>query len=282
MSIHRRAILTKLKIRQWDGFKKDTKVAEEVDSRYHTKGNAGNYNKRLFNKGVLQPMHRVANKLRTDHNKLTMPYSYEGVGILTKDIYFEYTAMFRAHKDTFDSAVASFITQYPIHKANQATQLGELYNPDDYPSQDELRSKFEMSIKFAPVPNENHFDTDFDAEDIKEIREGFADDFRSAQQEAVDALYERVRTTLTHIHDKLSDPENIFRNSTIDNMHGLIELLPKLNIFDDERLDMVHQEMVEQLSGYDPEDLRIDMAARRKAVTSSFDIINLLNGSEAK
>jgi hypothetical protein len=280
MSMHRKAILSKLKIRQWDGFIKDIKVANDVDLQYHTKGSAGNYNKRLFSKGVLQPIQRVANKLRADHNNLTMPYSYEGVGILTKDIYFEYCAMVRAHTDTFDTAVINFVTQYPIHKANRAAELGDLYNPKDYPSQDELREKFSIATKFAPVPNENHFDGEFDEDDIAEIRENFAADMRDTQQEAVDALYQRVNKTLTHLHDKLQDPESVFRDSTVGNMHGLIELLPKLNIFDDARLERVHQEMVEQLGATTPEELRMNMSLRRKTVTSAFDIIGLLNGDE--
>jgi len=279
--MQRKAILVKLKIKQYDGFKKDTRVADDVDERYHTSGSAGNYNKRLFDKATLKPIQRIANKLRADHNKLTIPYTYEGVGILTKDIYFEYTEMVRTHTDSFDTAVENFIQQYPIYVANRRTQLGDLFDPDDYPSAEEMRAKFNITTKVAPVPSENHFDNDFADEANEEIRESFMAEMKDTQHEAIDALYKRVRVVLQHLYDKLQDPETIFRNSTVDNMHGIIELLPKLNIFDDDRLTDVHTRMQEQLGTLTSEDLRIDMKLRKQTVTDTFDLINLLNGNEA-
>lgn len=281
MSIQRRAILVKLKIRQYDGFKKDTRVADAVDTQYHTSGGAGNYNKRLFDKSTLKPIQKIANKLRTEHNKLTIPYTYEGVGILTKDIYFDYTAMVRQHQDEFETAVENFLTQYPIYVANRASQLGGLFDPADYPSINDMRGKFEISTKFAPVPSENHFDTEFADDAINEVRTSFAADMRDAQHEAVSALYDRVRSVLQHMNEKLQDPETIFRNSTVDNVHTIIELLPKLNIFDDDRLVAVHAKMDHLLSPLTSEDLRIDLALRRQVVGDTFDLLNLLNGGEA-
>lgn len=281
MTMQRKAILVKLKVRQYDGFKKDTRVADDVDEKYHTSGGAGNYNKRLFDKATLKPIQRIANKLRSHHNKLTIPYTYEGVGILTKDIYFEYTAMVRNHKDLFGQEVDNFITQYPVYVANRQSQLGDLFNADDYPTQDNMRKRFGISTSFAPVPSENHFDNDFTDDANQEIRDAFMADFKDTTHEAIDALYGRVRTVLQHMHDKLLDPETIFRNSTVDNMLGMMELLPKLNIFDDERLTAVHERMTEQLGTLSSEDLRIDMGLRRQTVSDTFDLLNLLNGNEA-
>lgn len=281
MSMQRKAILVKLKVRQYDGFKKDTVVADFVDTRYKTTAPAGNYNKRLFDKSTLKPIQKICHRLRSDHNKLTIPYTYEGVGILTKDIYFEYTSMIRHHSELFDSAVNNFITQYPIYIANRQTQLGDLFNADDYPTAEIMRKKFTISTKFAPVPSENHFDNDFADDANEEIIKSFSADMKDTTHEAIDALYNRVRTILQHMHDKLENPETVFRNSTIDNMLGITELLPKLNIFDDDRLSKVHEQMVAQLSTLTAEDLRIDMGLRRQTVNDTFNLINLLNGDEA-
>jgi hypothetical protein len=86
---------------------------------------------------------------------------------------------------------------------------------------------------------------------------------------------------LQHLNDKISDPDTVFRNSTVDNVTGMIDLLPKLNIFDDERLTKTHEQMVELLGSLTAEDLRIDMALRRRTVNDTFDILNLLQGGEA-
>jgi hypothetical protein len=281
MSLQTRAVLVKLKICQYDGFKKDIRVADDVDERYHTSGSAGNYNKRLFNKATLKPIQKIANRLRADHTKLTIPYTYEGIGILTKDIYFEYTSMVREHKDAFEDAVNNFVQQYPVYIADRRSQLGDLFVEEDYPDAEVMRKKFAIETHFSPVPSENHFDNEFSNDANEEIRKSFMADMRDTQQEAVNALYSRVRIVLQHLNDKISDPDTVFRNSTVDNVTGMIDLLPKLNIFDDERLTKTHEQMVELLGSLTAEDLRIDMALRRRTVNDTFDILNLLQGGEA-
>ena len=50
MSLQKNAVLVKLTISQWDGFKKDARAANRVDQEFKTTGSSGNYNKRLLDK----------------------------------------------------------------------------------------------------------------------------------------------------------------------------------------------------------------------------------------
>ena len=56
--------------------------------------------------------------------------------------------------------------------------------------------------------------------------------------------------------EKLADSDKIFRDSLINNLCDLCDLLPKLNITGDKNLDNMRKEIEQQLCRYMPENLR--------------------------
>lgn len=281
MSLQEKALLVKLKIRQWDGFKKDKRVAEDVDVRFKTAGKAGNYNKRLLDPSVLKPLNKITSKLRVEHNRVTTPFAYDGVSVLAKELFFDYRNMFTGFKTSFINETENFLTQYPIHKANRASELGDMFDPADYPSVEQLRSKFEMSVKFFPVPASDHFIVDMEKQYMDELRDGLMDELADTQRASVQSLYDRVSALLMHMHERLSDPQNVFRDTLVENIQQMVEVLPAMNMFDDPVLCEVHERLQKDVLIVDAQDLRVDMPMRKHIATTAFDLANLLNGGEA-
>jgi hypothetical protein len=277
MSLQSASLLVKITVRQWDGFKKDRAVSAQVDTVFHTAGNAGNYNKRLLDKSVLAPIQRICNRVRYDHKFYTIPWCYDGVDLLPSKLYFEYTQVMRLHKDALSMEVDNLVRQYPIHKANQAQKLGTMYDPEDYPERSELRARFDLAFMFFPVPQEGHFVVDLEAREAEKIKKDLTRVLSEAQNDALKKLYARVVTLLEHLHERLADPANIFRDSLITNFVQLAEVLPGLNIFDDDKLAAAAS-AIQNLVYVDAESLRTDPAMRAAVAAATFDIINKLKG----
>lgn len=289
MSISEHAMLVRLKISAFDEFKVDYRATDSVDTTFNTTGESGYYRKRLFDKSAMKPIKKVISSLRDAHQMMTIPWGYKGVGMLTGKMYFDYTSMFRDHKNKLESEVSNFASQLDVHKANSAQRLTSLYDPNDYPSPEEMKKRFKIECKFMPIPQSNHFDSlNFgslsEAErelEKNKLKDEFAKDFQETQKQLVNELYERVRTVVQHAHDKLNDPESIFRDSTINNIQSIVDVLPKLNIFDDPVLDLAHQKIQNELLISEPQELRVDIEKRKQVAQSAFDIVALLNGDMA-
>lgn len=278
MSLHKSSVLVKLIIKQWDAFQKDKVVADRIDQTYQTRAPAGNYNKRLLAKPVLAPVQKLAGKIRSEHNRLTMPWCYDGVSLLPSKLYFEYTELMRDMTGRFDAVVDNLITQYPIYKADRARELGALFNPDDYPNQDDLKRRFSVSYMFFPVPQSDHFIIDLERSDAERMKKSLQDELQNTQANALRELYNRVIHVVEHMHERLSDPENIFRDSLVSNVSELVAVLPRLNVFDDPTLNKACETLRERVLIAEPDDLRTDLTMRNNVANSAYDVVALLKG----
>jgi hypothetical protein len=275
MSLHSSSVLVKLTVRYWDGFKKDRSVSERVDTVFQTAGGAGNYNKRLLDKTVLAPIYRICNRLRYDHKFYTIPWCYDGVDLLPSKLYFTYTQAMRLHKDALDVEVGNLVQQYPIHTANQAQKLGAMYNSEDYPARDELRTRFGVAFQFFPVPQEGHFVVELEKRESDKLKADLTRVLNDAQSEAKKKLYVRIIEALDHLHDRLHDPANIFRDSMVENFVQLVSIVEGLNIFNDPLLDEVGAEL-KNLVYLDAGVLRKNPQMRAHVAEVVFDVANKL------
>lgn len=282
MSLHKSSVLVKLTVKTWDGFRKDKRVADRVDEEFKTAGDAGNYNKRLLDKSALSPIIKLNGKIRMEHARMTMPWCYDGVSLLPTKLMFEYTGLMRDLKDRHATAVENLVSQYPIYKANQAARLGELYNPEDYPSQDELRHRFGVSIGFFPVPQSDHFIVDLEADAMKALKDELSKDLAQTSARAIESVYTRVQEMVDHLHERLADPENIFHNSMMSNIEQLVAVLPGLNVFNDPTLSKVCEELQTRVLITDAQTLRDVPTVREQVANAAFDIAALLRGDHLK
>jgi hypothetical protein len=272
----------KLTIRQWDGFRKDKRVSEKVDHDFQTAGEAGNYNKRLLDKTALSPIQKISSKIRKEHNRMTMPWCYDGVSLLPSKLVFDYGELMRELKDLHATAVNNLVVQYPIYKANQARRLGALYDPDDYPDQSTVAASFGIEHSYFPVPQSEHFIVDLESAEMSKMKDALTHELQQTQANALASLYERVEDIVTHLHERLSDPENIFRDSLLSNVEQLVGVLPNLNVFNDPTLTKVCQEMQSRILIADAQMLRDVPEVRQTVANNAFDIVALLKGEHLK
>lgn len=279
MSIADVAILAKLKIRKWDGFKKANNVSEFVENQYNTNGEAGNYNMRLVDKASLKPIDRVASKIRIEHIKLTHPWCHEGVNVLPNTLYLDHTQLIRNYEALFLTAVDNLCEQWPVIVSNQRTRLGDLFDPDLYYSAEELRNKYELSCLYLPVSEASHFILDIEDSEKDKLRISLEKELSEVQAQSVSVLYERVNKLVSHMHERLADPLHKFKNTLVTNIDELVSIMPNLNMFEDPVLTQVHEHLKEKLCGINPADLRTDYKYRQQVASDAAAIANMMGGT---
>jgi hypothetical protein len=248
------AVLVDLNISVWTGRKMDKRVSEQVDASNNTKTRAGNYHKKLLaGTEALDALHAVAGNMRQWHYENTLPWNDNGSRLLPMSNFFEYKAMLNQFQQQFQNAVDGFISQYDDLVSAAAFTLGDLFNPNDYPTVDQIRNKNSMRVVFSPVPTAGDFRVDIPNEYREELQKISEERVNAAMKDA----WDRLHTCLKHMSDKLAGTEKqVFRDSLVNNATDLCSMLTKLNVTNDPKLEQARQELERALVGIDAKELR--------------------------
>lgn len=277
MSIQNAAVLCDLNISVWTGRKLDKKVSEEVDAAKSTKTRAGNYHKRLLaGTKRLDNIAAVQSAARLFHYKYTLPWTEGGTGLLPMKNFFDYKAGISALEKRFWDSVDEFVNEYSTLVSAAAFQLGDLFNPNDYPSVDEVRGKFRFRYSFAPLPASGDFRVDVETQTVDELKQQYEEMYNDKINTAMKDAWDRLHETLTHLSEKLNaSGMNAIRDSAILNAGELCGMLTKLNVLNDPKLEDARKRLESALCGVSGPELRKDEQMRADVKAKVDEILNL-------
>jgi hypothetical protein len=165
----------------------------------------------------------------------------------------------RAFKREMDALVEEFLANYPLRKAEARLRLGPLYREKDYPTEEALRTSFDLTWRALArgVP--------------QTLREFRAEIFREEQEKVVKLCqqeYEYVRQCLriqlnemvNHLVVVLTPNDDgskkVFKNSTVEKMTEFLSGFEARNITDDGQLGEVVDRLKGIMQGVDAKALR--------------------------
>lgn len=282
--IHGRAMLINLNICQWAARKSDKRAANETAAKHGASTGKASFYKPLVEGGELEAIKVAAGKARTLHYHRTLPWSDNGPRILSNVGYLDYMQAMAQLKAEFEHAVAEFVSQYPLLRQEARRTLGTLFVEADYPDVASIRDKFRFEIKVLPLPKGDDFRCDLGTEEMERIRQDIEANTRGAVQDSMTEAFDRVAKIVETYIDRLRDPKTVFRDSMVENARALADVLPSLNFTGDARLDATIASLRDGLCVYEPDDLRKDPLARRKAYDHAMDmhkdLINFFGGGQ--
>jgi hypothetical protein len=100
-------------------------------------------------------------------------------------------------------------------------------------------------------------------------------------------LWQRLQEVTSRLVERLSafdvDPVagtrlHPFRDSLIENVRSLLEIMPRLNITGDTRIERVRQDLADKVARHDPESLREDRILRAEVVDAASGILAQMEG----
>jgi len=276
--IQDKSVLVDLNLSVWTGKKQDRKVSQEIDQAKNTKTKAGNYSKHLLaGTDKLDTVTKMAANLRNWHYAQTLPWSDSGSRLLPMKNFFEYKQTLSYHEQEFNTAVEEFLKEYPNLVSAAAFQLGDLFDREEYPTADELRSKFKFRYVFLPVANTEDFRIQVGEESNRELQEQYEKFYTDKLNAAMKETWDRLHQTLTKMSERLTDAEEgekkIFRDSMFTNAMELCEMLTRLNVTDDPKLEQARKQLEKAIAGVDAKDVREDEGLRKDIKSKVDDIL---------
>jgi hypothetical protein len=273
-----KAMLVKLSISKWSARKHDKKVSKEVAQKYGTDQERGRYNKVLIAQEAIKKIGQAESAARTFHYDQTLPWKDDGARILPSANYLHYTQEIRRFKADFEAQVRAFIANYPDLIEDARRELNGLFDPADYPDLWKIDKKFAFEVEVDPLPTAADFRVNLQGEEVNRIKGEIEDRLGRAQADAMKDLFNRLHDVVKHMAEKLADKSAIFRDTLVTNIQELVDLLPRLNLTGDPRLEELRRDVADRLLGYGPEDLRKNQFARQETAQAANDILAAMAG----
>lgn len=277
-----KAMLSHVRVSAWTARRIDRKVTEEVNESHGAANDAGRYNKLLVNKEALAPIQSAISAARTFHYSRTLPWQDDGARLLPAAAYLDYMARLRAIRADFDSAVDDFINDYEKHVEDAKQRLGNLFKPEDYPGAAEIRRRFGFDTIINPVPSGEDFRVAVGDAQAEIIRAEIEERAQAQLQEAIRDVYRRISDVCERMVEKLRNytpgndnrkAEGVFRDSLVENVRDLAQVLPMLNITGDAKLSAIADRMRKELARHDADTLREDDTLRNEVANAAASIL---------
>jgi hypothetical protein len=116
----------------------------------------------------------------------------------------KFTERMNDFEEEMETLVKAFVVIYPTLITAQALALGDMFKRDDYPSANEMMTKFSFRVNYMPVPSSGDFRVDVGNQAQAELKARL----ESLTQERIDSamadVRERLSTHLKRMSDRLT------------------------------------------------------------------------------
>ena len=264
MSISEKAMVVRLQLSCWTGMKRDRQISDEVAKNKGAEGDAGIWATLMVPKSQLKGIKTAMNRARQVWLDMTLPWLDDGSRILPAASFIEFTEKMRKHQDSIREEIDKFMQNYPQLLERAKSRLGELFSPEHFPTEAQLRAKFGMKINFYPIGDPDDFRVKLSKKEVALIKNQIRDNIGAALNDAIKSLYGRLHEKVKRVAERLSKEEVIFRDSLINNIKEFCEMLPRLNIAEDRELEQLRRKVLKEVASESPEWLRNDSERRQE------------------
>src|SRR5258708_3920533 len=279
-TIHSRALLVWLTISGWSARRYDKQVTNKVNAQYAASTDAGRYNKHLLpgDAPAYKPLSALLSSIRAQHYTHTLAWSDEGWRLLPTANYMTYQQWYRDTRRALDTAVDAFVADYPSMRAQAARLLNGLYKDEDYPTTDDLRSRFRLDVQYAPLPAAGDIRVDLANDQIATIESTIQSRVHAATQLAVTDAWTRLHDVVAHMAERLGDPSAVFRDTLVTNAREICDSLRRLNVTGDPELEQMRGRVERELAMRHPDHFRHDDTLQAHTATKATTNLDAMKG----
>ena len=266
-SIASSSMLCELSISTWTGRKLDKRASKDVTLQNYAASGVANVNKKLLGDcAELTALQKFTANSRNIHYGMTMPWSDTGLRLLPTAQYFKYHQAMTDVENEFQRLVQLFLDAYDWEIMQAQAKLGDLFNRDDYPTLDSLRSKFRFRLTYIPLPDAGDFRIDIGNEAAEEIKTHYNNYYSAQLNTAMNDVWHRTYDALTRMSERLDyadhEKKKVFRDSLVENVSEMVELLRVCNVTKSSQMTAMADKLEDALMGVTPDALREDAYLR--------------------
>jgi hypothetical protein len=289
ISLASSAVLVSVDISVWSATKQDRGISDEVTTSKNADKSAGRYVKNLL---ANHPKHKaVVNYRQTIYNWLQRrTYKWnQSQNLLPSVDVPKFKQEYHEHQIAFHALVDSLTTDYDSIVSDMAFKQGTMFNRADYPTKEQVASKFSLNLYVSEVPM-NDFRCGI-ANDIADdlfttykkqaqtIIESIAQEQSERMVEVMQSIshccdFDEVRKTMPQGHDEVTYKRRKIYDTTIQKALEMCESFKRFNLKNDSGLEDARASLEKVLRGVKAEDIRDSDAVRHQVKEGIDDILS--------
>ena len=279
------AMLVEFNASVWTARKLDKSTTDEVTSNKNAAKDAARVNKHLLaGRTELEVIQQAVGRARQYVYDNTSPWSDSGLRLLPNTRFIKFAERMNEFDEEIAALVKAFIVIYPSLITAQAMALGDMFRRDDFPTPNDLVTKFSFRVNYMPVPTAGDFRVDVG----NKAREELKAKLESLTQERIDHAMADVRARLGERLKRISDrlttdyvqgeaKTRRFHDTLVDGALEMCDLAKSLNIINDPALETARRELEQLLIGVTPSELRKDETIRQDVKKNVDAILDKFN-----
>jgi hypothetical protein len=271
--LSKKAMIIVLSISQWTGKKEDKRASRDITEAKNAKSGSAKVIKLLVDKESLKEIQKISSAIRQYSKENTLPWAEDGQRLLMTSLFKEYEEKINSMIIERNKAIDSFVGNYQKIREQAIDDLGDMFNEMDYPDAYTIKDKFNISINYYPIPESDNYRMGLDSEDVKRIAKKAEDKQKEDISIAMKDVWRRLHKVINSMVERLSDPKNTFKDSLVNNVINLVDLLPHLNLTGDQKLEEMRKSIRTKIHAVDPYNLRHDPSFRKEKANEMKDLL---------
>lgn len=281
------AMLVTLTTSRWQAKVKSTKAAKDAAAANDADINrALSVQKHLLPGSVeLKRIHKAIDEARTAYYKMTLPWSTVSLGdvgrrsgarLIANTMFQEYIAAMHTAKTKMEAALADFVPKYPALVQQARTDLGRLFDPNEYPPTSEIESRFGLDFDFQPIPAGHDF-KGLPQQQLDALATAMNRKTQQMMEGAMQDVWVRLYKAVANMAERLSSPDKMFHHTLVGNVRDVNNMLKHFNITNDQRISALQEKVERELCQHEVDDLRDKPVTRQRVAASATSILSEMN-----
>ncbi len=267
----------------WFGVRKTLTVEQKAQAAdaFGAEGQFLSAGKKLLDTGhpAYKAVSGVRNRILSYWKGVSLPYPEPGIRLIRQGDLDTFDVQLTGLRSELAETVAKLNEHYAALQAAAREQLGQLYNPSDYPAT--LRGLFEVVWDFPSVePPEylRHLSPDLYQQECQRV----AARFNEAVQLAEQAFFDELAKLVTHLTERLGGTEDgkpkVFRDSAIENLQEFFSRFSHLNVGSSQQLDELVLQAQQIVRRVQPQHLRDSQWLRQRVASELSAVQSVVDG----
>ena len=273
MCLSKKAVLISLSLSAWKGTKIDRSASADVCKSKGAEDGSARVYKSLVDRKSLSGITTIQTKARTLVYNKTLPWLDNGVRVLPNALYMDFMTDLGQLERDHDKAVSDFLNSYNEQLLDAQNRLGDLFNIADFPTVDQLRSKFKMCISVMPFPEAEDFRVE--SVNVDDLKSQFEKQSSERIANMVKDMADRCVDLADEFTAKVSSGKR-FWDSLPEKLADLGKTLDGLNITKDAKIAQASAKLL-KIGSYTADQIRSSESVKAEVTQEAKDIKSVVS-----
>lgn len=281
--LEQRAMLINFSKGQWTGEAPDKQADKDIQEKRGNKAGTTKTTKFLVEEGELKANNKAFNAAYLFYIANTLPWEPQrgGKRLLPGGNYDRFWSGINSLVEKAEARADEFARIYPELVEKARGDLNGLFNPKNYPSPEIIRSQFRITVSESPLPLSPQSLTlrFMGQERLAALKARLQNSWDEQENKAMGDLFRRLAEAVGHMAKTLADPEAKFKDSLVNNIAEIADMIPALNFRNDPELAELGALAKGTLTNISPDTLRTEMKVRGQMAGAAGELLGKITGA---